>query len=73
MLLLIYIGINIFEIVENKGVGFTAEQVMGAVLDYTKVPVTIQSYSRDQSNSKATGTPSDPNDTRRAAATFSTS
>ena len=39
---------------------------MNDVLDYAKVPVTIQSYAKAQSYSKVTGTPSDPKDTRHA-------
>ena len=52
---------------------------MDAVLDYSKVPFMIQSYSKDQSYFKATGTPSDPKDNMQAwgctseAATSSTS
>ena len=62
--------------VENKGVGFTVQQVMDTVLEYAKVPVTIHSYANYESYSKATGTPSDPKDIRRAwhrAAAASTS
>ena len=51
---------------ENKGVGFTAQQVMDSVLDDSKVPVTIQSYDKAQSYPKSTGTPSHLKDTRRA-------
>ena len=39
---------------------------MDVVLEYTKVPVTIQSYAKDQSYDKATGNPSEPKDTRHA-------
>ena len=59
--------------VENKGVSSTAQHVIEAVLDYAKVSVTIQSYSKAQSDSKAMGTPSDRKDTRCVAATSSTS
>ena len=54
------------KIVENIGVGFTVQQVMDTVLEYARVPVTIYSYAKYQSYSKATGTPSDPNDIRRS-------
>ena len=37
---------------------------MDAVLEYAKVPVTIQAYTKVQSYTKATWTLSDPNDTR---------
>ena len=60
------INIKSCEIFENKGVGFTAQQVMDAILDYAKVPVTIQSYSKSQSYAKSTWTPSDPKYTRHA-------
>ena len=52
---------------------------MDAVIEYAKVPVTIQSYSKSQSYEKSMGTPSDSKDTRcnrsraAAAATSSTS
>ena len=55
------------EIVENKGVGFTAQQVIDAVLDYAKVPVMIHPSVKSQYHTKATGTTSDPKDTRYAA------
>ena len=45
---------------------------MDAVLDYAKVPVTIKSYSKAQSDSKTTGATSDLKDTRCAADTSST-
>ena len=69
------------EIVKNKVVGLTAKQVMGYVIHYDKVPVTIQSYNKDQSYAKtqsyakAAGKPSDPKSIRCAdvAATASTS
>ena len=48
------------ERVENKGVVFTVQTVIYAVLDYVKVPVTIQSYSNTQSDTKAMGTSSEP-------------
>ena len=51
---------------ENKGNRFTAQKVMDAVLEYAKFPVMIQSYAKSQSYDKATGTPYDPNNTRRA-------
>ena len=41
--------------------------------DYAKVTFTIQSYAKSQYYAKATGTPSDPKDTRCVAATSSTS
>ena len=62
-----------FEGVENKGVSSTAQQVIEAVLDYAKVSVTIQSYSKAQYYAKAMETPSNPKDTRRVADTSSTS
>ena len=49
---------------ENKGFGFTAQQVMDDVLDYAKVLVTVQSYAKAQSYVKATGKPSYPKDIR---------
>ena len=58
--------IKICERVENKGVGFISQQVMDAILEYSKIPVTIQSYAKSQSYAKVTGTPSDPKDTRSA-------
>ena len=61
------------ERVENKGVGFTAAKVMDAGLDYAKVPVTIQAYAKSQFYYNATGTPSNTNDNRRAAAISSNS
>ena len=65
--------INSCERVENKGVGFTAQQVIDAVLDYAKVPVTIQSYAKTQYYAKAMGKYSNTKDTRYEAATSSTS
>ena len=71
--------INIFKRVENKGFGFIAQQVMDAVLEYAKVPITIQSYAKAQSYTNVSGTTSETKDTRRvcsrdsAAATSSTS
>ena len=41
-------NIKICERVENKGIGFTSQQVMDAVLEYAKVPVTIGYYAKDQ-------------------------
>ena len=46
---------------------------MDAVLDYAKVPSTIHSYSKDQSDAKATGAPSDPKDAIHAVANSSIS
>ena len=57
--------IKICERVDNKGVGFTSQKFMDAVLEYAKVPVTIQYYAKTQSYAKSTGTPSKPKDTRR--------
>ena len=37
---------------------------MDAVLEYAKVTVTIQSYAKDKSYAKATGTPSELKDVR---------
>ena len=37
-------NIKSYEIMENKGVGFTTQQVMDVVLEYVKVTVTTQSY-----------------------------
>ena len=37
---------------------------MDAVLEYSKVNITIQSYVKAQSYAKATGTPSEPKDTK---------
>ena len=56
--------IKICKRVENKWVVFIAQQVMDAVLDYSKVLVTIQSYSKAQSYVKATWKTSNPKDTR---------
>ena len=36
-------NIKSFERMENKGVGFTAQHIMDAVLEYAKVQVTINS------------------------------
>ena len=47
---------------ENKGVGFAAQQAMDAVLDYAKVPVTIQYYVNSQSFVMRAGIPSVPKD-----------
>ena len=64
---------------ENKGVEFIAQEVMDTVLGYAKFPVTIQSYAKSQSYTKAEGKLSDPKNSRRtwcraaAAATLSTS
>ena len=46
--------------------------MIDAVLDYAKVPVMIQSYSKAQSDAKTTVTPSNPKNTRRRAANSST-
>ena len=54
------------EITENKGFGFTSQQVMDAVLEYAKVTVTIQYYAKAKSYAKATGTLSEPKYNRRA-------
>ena len=72
-------NINICERVENKRAGFTAQQIMYDVLEYAKVPVTIQYYYKAQSYVKATRKNYDPNDKRisqshdSAATTSSTS
>ena len=58
--------IKISRRVGNKGVRFTAQQVMDTVLDYAKVPFKIQSYDKSKSYTKATGTSFDPKDIRRA-------
>ena len=42
-------NIKICERVDNKRFGFTSQEVMNSVLEYDKVPVTIQSYTKDQS------------------------
>ena len=47
--------IKICERADNKGVGFTSQQVMYYVLEYAKIPVTFQSYAKDQSYAKTTG------------------
>ena len=39
---------------------------MDDVLEYARVPVMIQSYTKAQSYAKATGTPFDPKYTRRS-------
>ena len=71
--------IKISKRVKNKGIEFTVQKLVDDILDYAKVPVMIQSYANFQSYAKATGTPSDPKDTRcnrrrdAAAATSSTS
>ena len=61
---LICVGITRVQKSEKKGVGLTAQQVMKSIIDYFKVPVTIQSYAKVKSYAMATGTPSDPNDNR---------
>ena len=38
---------------------------MDSVLEYAKIPVTFQSYGKDQSYAKTTGKPSEPRETRR--------
>ena len=38
---------------------------MDSVLEYAKIPVTFQSYAKDQSYAKTAGKPSEPKDTRR--------
>ena len=38
---------------------------MDYVLEYSKIPVTFQSYAKDQSYAKTTGKSSEPKDTRR--------
>ena len=47
--------------------------MIDAVLDYYKVPVTIHSYTKDQSDAKSTGTPSKPKFTGCVVATSSNS
>ena len=42
-------NIKICERVNNKAFGLTSQEVMNSVLEYDKVPVTIQSYTKDQS------------------------
>ena len=59
-------NIKICERVDNKGVGLTSQDVMNSVLEYDKVPVKIQSYTKDQSYTNMTRKPSEPKDTRRA-------
>ena len=58
--------IKIYERVDNKGFGFTSQEVMNSVLEYAQVPVTIQSYAKAQSYAKMTGKTSGPKNTRRA-------
>ena len=53
-------NINISERVESKGVGFIPQKVMDFILEYFKVPVTIQYYSKAQSYSTEMRTPSEP-------------
>ena len=60
------------ERVENTGVGFTAQKVIDDVLDYDKVPVTIDSCINSQSDAKSMGTSSIPKNTRCATANSST-
>ena len=40
---------------ENQGYGFMSQQVIYAVLEYSKVPITIQTYAKDQSYANAVG------------------
>ena len=42
-------NIKICERVDNKGFGCTSQEVMNSVLEYDKVPVTIQYYTKEQS------------------------
>ena len=44
--------IKICGIVENKGILFISQQVMYTILEYAKVPITIQSYAKSQSCAK---------------------
>ena len=69
--------IKIYERVKNKYIGFILQQVVDGVLEYDKVPITIQSYANAQSYAKATGPPPDQkytrHDQRRDAASAATS
>ena len=62
----LYHHIKRCERVENKGVVFTSQRVMDDVLEYAKVPNTIQSYAKAQSYVKAIGNTSEPEDNMRA-------
>ena len=50
-------NIKICEKVKNQGHGFTYHQMICALLEYSKGPVTIQYYANDQSHAKAAGAP----------------
>ena len=54
--------IKICENVENQGHGFTSQKKIDAVLEYSKVPITIQSYSKAHSYAKYTVAPLDHKD-----------